>query len=226
MSKNIDFEFLSNLHVGSHGRITISESCVNAQVLEDIMLFKRVQEEDLLLSFPFESVSDYLILLERIGSRLGKLGTQVMFYLAAAVSDFYIPPEQMVVHKIQSSGTNSQGLTIELENVPKMLKKLTTEWAPQSFVVSFKLETDPNLVIPKAKGAISKYQVDLVVANQLQTRRDIVYLVSGDDDSYEVHRNKKAESIDPELVQQISMRHADYMEHKGGAFGWVERNCF
>ena len=108
-----------------------------------------------------------------------------------------------------------------------MLKFLTTDWAPQCFVVSFKLETDQNLVIPKAKGAISKYQVDLVVANQLQTRRDVVYLVSADDDSaYEVHRNKRAESIDPELVQQISIRHADYMAQRGGASGWVERNCF
>lgn len=132
----------------------------------------------------------------------------------------------MAVHKIQSTGTNDHGLIIELENVPKMLTNLTTEWAPQSFVVSFKLETDPNLVIPKAKGAISKYHVDLVVANQLQTRRDVVYLISADDDSYEVHRNKKAESIDPELVQQVSVRHNDYMEQKGGAVGWVERNCF
>ena len=227
MSKNIDFDFISKLKVGSHGKITIDENCVNAQVLEDIMLFQRVQEEGLMLAFPFESVSDYLILLERIGSRLGKLGPQVMFYLAAAVSDFYIPPDQMTVHKIQSAGTNDHGLTIVLENVPKMLKFLTSDWAPQSFVVSFKLETDQNLVIPKAKGAISKYQVDLVVANQLQTRRDVVYLVSADDDSaYEVHRNKRAESIDPELVQQISIRHADYMAQRGGASGWVERNCF
>ena len=45
MSKNIDFDFISKLKVGSHGKITIDENCVNAQVLEDIMLFQRVQEE-------------------------------------------------------------------------------------------------------------------------------------------------------------------------------------
>ena len=66
---------------------------------------------------------------------------------------------------------------LELERVPKLLKNLTSEWAVEAFIVSFKLETDPDLVVPKAKQAIASYGVDLVVANQLQTRRDVVYLV-------------------------------------------------
>lgn len=68
-------------------------------------------------------------------------------------------------HKIQST---SEGLSLFLYPVPKMLSKLTSDWATQSFVVSFKLETDPDLTIKKAQGAITKYGVDLVVANQLQ----------------------------------------------------------
>ncbi len=79
----------------------------------------------------------------------------------------------MVEHKIQSS---SGGLTLQLHPVPKMLGYLSTQWCKGSFVVSFKLETDPALVIVKAKRAIEKYGVHLVVANQLQ--------VSGENMSY------------------------------------------
>ena len=57
---------------------------------------------------------------------------------------------------------------MNLEQVPKMLLRLTDTWAQESFVVSFKLETDPELVVQKSKVAIEKYSVHLVVANQLQ----------------------------------------------------------
>lgn len=80
----------------------------------------------------------------------------------------------MAQHKIQSSEGN---LVLELERVPKLLKMLTSEWTKEAFIVSFKLETDPDLVVSKAQQAIQNYGVDLVVANQLQTRRDVLYLV-------------------------------------------------
>ena len=80
----------------------------------------------------------------------------------------------MTQHKIQSS----TGLTLELEQVPKMLGKLTKEWAPRSFVVSFKLETDEQILFQKAGGALKSYGVHLVVANLLQNRADVCYLVA------------------------------------------------
>ena len=86
-----------------------------------------------------------------------------MFYLAAAVSDFYISDGRLAQHKIQSD----ESLTLQLEQVPKCLGKLTGQWAPRSFAVSFKLETDEALVVLKAQTAILKYNVHLVVANQL-----------------------------------------------------------
>ena len=49
-----------------------------------------------------------------------------------------------------------------------MLGQLTTVWAPRAFVVSFKLETDANILVKKAAGAIANYGVHLVVANLLQ----------------------------------------------------------
>ena len=79
----------------------------------------------------------------------------------------------MVDHKIQSSS----GLQLELSQVPKMLRKLTLEWAPNSYVISFKLETDEEILFDKAWKAICNYRVNLVVANLLHTRTNVCYLI-------------------------------------------------
>ena len=96
-------------------------------------------------------------------------------YLAAAVSDFYIPTQDMETHKIQSS---IGSLDIHLDGVPKMLGALRQKWAPEMFNVSFKLETDEAILLKKARGAIDKYNMDCVVANILHTRYDRVTLVA------------------------------------------------
>ena len=44
--------------------------------------------------------------------------------------------------------------------------------------MSFKLETDPNILISKATGAITKYGVDCVIANLLHTRNSEVQIVA------------------------------------------------
>lgn len=131
-------------------------------MLQEFEYFTQYRND--ILCIPFTSVTDYIDKLQNISIALGKLGNQSLFYLAAAVSDFYIPEDMMIEHKIQSS----TGLTLELEQVPKMLKSLVTEWASNSFVISFKLETDINMLFPKARQAISGYGVDLVIANLLQ----------------------------------------------------------
>jgi phosphopantothenate---cysteine ligase (ATP) len=81
----------------------------------------------------------------------------------------------MYEHKIQSS----DGLQMNLKQVPKMLLQLTNTWAKECYVVSFKLETDPDLVVQKSKAAIEKYSVHLVVANQLQVHLcNHIFLIS------------------------------------------------
>ena len=64
------------------------------------------------------------------------MGNAVMLYLAAAVSDFYIPKEHLSEHKIQSS---DGPLNLKLQMVPKMLGPLTCNWIPKAFIVSFKV---------------------------------------------------------------------------------------
>ena len=103
------------------------------------------------------------------------LGDMAMFYLAAAVSDFFVPPSRMVEHKIQSGEISQsalagkrdgeaakvvmsdeekeqwsekevvnapgagQKLVIDLDPVPKFLKKLVEAWAPDAMIISFKV---------------------------------------------------------------------------------------
>lgn len=44
----------------------------------------------------FNTLSDYLFLLRGVAESLAPHGPTVMLYLAAAVSDFYIPPQDLV----------------------------------------------------------------------------------------------------------------------------------
>ncbi|KXZ55045.1 hypothetical protein GPECTOR_3g204 [Gonium pectorale] len=104
------------------------------------------READTLLTIKYESIFEYLT----------PLGSRVVFYLAAAVSDFYVPWSKLV---------------------PKMLGVLVHEWAPKAFVVSFKLETDQRILVYKASTALQRYGVHLVVANLLHNRKDVVTLV-------------------------------------------------
>jgi phosphopantothenate-cysteine ligase len=107
-----------------------------------------------LLMISFNSLSDYLWLLQATAQKMQILGPLALLYLAAAVSDFYIPASQMPCHKIQSSGGP---LSLSLQLVPKMLAPLVTIWAPNAFIVSFKLETNETLLETKSKESLEKY---------------------------------------------------------------------
>jgi DNA / pantothenate metabolism flavoprotein len=85
----------------------------------------------------FQSVQDYLFLLRSATQELSTMGRSVIIYLAAAVSDFYIPCAEMAQHKIQSHGKD--GMSVKLHNVPKMLGYVAQRWAPEAYVISFKV---------------------------------------------------------------------------------------
>ncbi|CAA0818577.1 Phosphopantothenate--cysteine ligase 1 [Striga hermonthica] len=119
-----------------------------------------------LLKLPFTTIFEYLQILQLIALSMRSLGSRALFYLAAAVSDFYVPWESMAVHKIQSS---SGPLDMRLAQVPKMLSVLRKDWAPAAFCISFKLETDIKILLAKAGMALEKYNMHMVVANELLT---------------------------------------------------------
>lgn len=83
----------------------------------------------------FVTLPDYLFKLQAGTKILARLQNRAMYYLAAAVSDFFIPSQKMVEHKIQS---RDGGLTLTLDQVPKFLTPLVSNWAAHGLIVSFK----------------------------------------------------------------------------------------
>lgn len=74
-----------------------------------LQAYQRVQAMDLLHSLPFVTVFDYLFLLRGIAHLMSErldggysVGQSGMYYLAAAVSDFFIPQQKMVGRTIST----------------------------------------------------------------------------------------------------------------------------
>lgn len=164
--------------------LTVHENTVqvdhdHAEMVKKLLLeYNGVKANNRLIEIPFTTLTDYLWLLKIVCQEVNsQFGKKAMLYLAAAVSDFYIPSGDMSEHKIQSS----QGAPkVELKIVPKMLAPLVKEWVPRAFVVSFKLETDETILLQKAEKALTYYQHQVVVANLLHTRKERVIIVYRD----------------------------------------------
>ncbi|KAK2178912.1 hypothetical protein NP493_525g06082 [Ridgeia piscesae] len=173
-----------------------------------------VTEAGTLLSVAFTSLNEYLYLLMGAAQVLKTYRHQAMFYLAAAVSDFYIPANEMPEHKIQSDGVPLQ---ISLQLVPKMLQPLVTEWSPDAYVVSFKLETDQDLLIPKARKALKRYSHQLVVANILETRKKYVVMVTQESEQIvkmDDEELSRGQEIEAKIVEEVVKRHRMFIEQR------------
>ncbi|KAI7794793.1 phosphopantothenate--cysteine ligase [Triplophysa rosa] len=188
---------------------------VDQKVLPNIgMVLKRYHEvkaSGLLLPVEFNTLSEYLHLLKAAAQALSSIGSKAMFYLAAAVSDFYIPASEMPEHKIQSS---NGPLQISMKMVPKMLSPLVKDWAPQAFVISFKLETDPSILLERARRALDTYRHQAVVANVLDTRRGYVVVVTKDTQHELVLTDEEVQrdvEIEEKIVSNLTAAHSQFM---------------
>jgi hypothetical protein len=65
-------------------------------LLEVLKTYKLVQKAGTMLTLNFVTVNDYLWLLRAVSQELSVLGKDAMYYLAAAVSDFFLPRQKMV----------------------------------------------------------------------------------------------------------------------------------
>lgn len=106
------------------------------ELLPILEAYHEAQASGTLLSIEFQTVNEYLWLLKGVTGAMVPLGRRALFYLAAAVSDFFLPEDKMAEHKLQSGkGT----LALEMDQVPKVLKPLVQEWMPEGYIVSFKV---------------------------------------------------------------------------------------
>ena len=117
---------------GSSVSLNLKEESEQRLLVHVVRQRQRFQSR--LLEISFTTLSEYLCLLRQLTSGvLEGLGARAMLYLAAAASDFYIPRQQLVTHKIQST---DGPLSLSFHLVPKMLRPLVRDWCPRAFVVS------------------------------------------------------------------------------------------
>ncbi|XP_072521925.1 phosphopantothenate--cysteine ligase [Salminus brasiliensis] len=173
--------------------------------------YQAVKAAGLLLPVEFNTLSEYLHLLKAAAQALNSIGSNAMFYLAAAVSDFYIPVSEMPEHKIQSS---NGPLQISMKMVPKMLKPLVKDWAPQAFVISFKLETNPSILLECARRALDTYNHQAVVANVLDTRHGYVVIVTKNSQHELILTEEEVQKeieIEEKIVRNLLPAHTQFM---------------
>jgi phosphopantothenate---cysteine ligase (ATP) len=182
-----------------------------------------------ILTIPFRTVDEYLAALQICSQAVNDFNSFTMFYLAAAVSDFYIPLADKSEHKIQSSGDG--GLHLHLQPVPKILGKIRSDWAPKSFVVSFKLETDEAMLRQKAERAVKKYGCHMVIGNLLHNRHHKVSILSpvsfqdyfpGKVEEWPMAHvekvpDEKSNALESNIVDFVVQAHFEYISHTFGA---------
>lgn len=243
-STNCFLDFMEEAPPSSEGQangpIVVCSEYQN-QMREVLRRYQSAKQNNQLLLIPFTTVVEYLFELRLLAKLMRPLGSKALFYLAAAVSDFFIPRDRMAEHKIQSSEVpasankeqseiytgeneaepprNSKKLVINLDPVPKFLHSLVDGWAPPgSMVVSFKLETDPNLLVYKAQTALQRYSHHLVIGNLLSTRKWEVVFVTPDP-PYErwirVPKSKRSKSISG-VEDQVGLAEAKKLRESEG----------
>jgi phosphopantothenate-cysteine ligase len=230
--------FLDFLQEGPNGSVEAKDAH-REKMLKVLRQYNTAKSQNLLLMLPFTTINDYLFVLRSISQLMRPLGPNGLLYLAAAVSDFFVPPDRMAEHKIQSTNAadtitpkesqdnesaiedeeafdnfdsypkvpRSKRLIVDLDPVPKFLKNLVDGWAPEGMIVSFKLETDPNILVHKAEYSLERYQHHLVIGNLLATRKWEVVFVSKNGSGFKeqwlripFHRRKKTISGIEHLV--------------------------
>ncbi|TPX41223.1 phosphopantothenate---cysteine ligase (CTP) [Synchytrium endobioticum] len=206
--------FLDFLQANDQGGIAVVPEYLS-QIKNVLLKYQEVRKNNLLLMIDFVTVTDYLFLLRRITQIVALARESAMYYLAAAVSDFYIPASKMVEHKIQSG---DGALSLQLDQVPKIIKPLVKEWATKGLIVSFKLETDPTILEDKARRALIRYGHQIVIGNILSTRKSQVHLIT-QNDAMEITLSpeevKQDVEIEAKIIPELVQRHTEWIRNIG-----------
>lgn len=288
--------FLDFLSEDKDGKVCVREGEGN-RIVQVLRQYQSAKDRNMLLMLPFVTIGDYLHELRAIARLMAPLGPSGLLYLAAAVSDFFVPPERMSEHKIQSTDVakkfeqqqapppaatepivqnkqqqqqqqehhhqqqdedeafdnfdattrvpRSKRLVVDLDPVPKFLENLVGNgkedspgWAPEGMIVSFKLETDPAILVYKARTSLDRYKHHLVVGNLLTTRKWEVVFVSphhddhwlrvartqgwGDAEGRPLRTDELPKDEDPEseiealIIPAVAELHKEHISRKNG----------
>ncbi|CAI9290602.1 unnamed protein product [Lactuca saligna] len=93
---------------------------------------------------------------------------------------------------------------------PKMLSVFRKVWAPTTFCVSFRLETDKEILLERADAAMKRYKMNAVVANELSSRKEVVILVTNSEKVSVYHDNKDSDVESP-LISRLVDKHSAHI---------------
>lgn len=91
----LDFLEVNPSSKSDESDITVTPS-KRAELLSTLKAYKEAHTTDMLHTLTFVTVNDYLWLLRAVSQELSVLGRGALYYLAAAVSDFFLPRQKMV----------------------------------------------------------------------------------------------------------------------------------
>jgi len=202
--------FLDVFKINESGEVVVNKN-EQDKIKKMITLYNNIKSSNLLLQVPYTTLFDYVFYIREICCKMNVLGKRAIYYSSAAVSDFYLPNDKIVEHKIQSS---EGAPVIELQCVPKMIPIIKKVWNPETYLITFKLETDEDILKTKIDGHLYRYGVDLVVGNLLNQHRDKV-VVSDKEDNIIIERNEEEKNhgieIEVQLVKVIISKHKEYL---------------
>ncbi|GJN21408.1 hypothetical protein PR202_gb08880 [Eleusine coracana subsp. coracana] len=132
-----------------------------------------------------KAIGEYSKLLKIVATSMSSVGLHGMFYLAAAVSDFYVPWDSMAKHKIQSAGGPLDMRLIQLE-------------------------TDSDILVQKADMALNKYKMNIVVANLLATYKEEVIIVTNSERNA-IRKHNKNEDLEEHIIKLLEKSHSKYI---------------
>ena len=92
-SRYIDNDLLSNLEDRKQGIFLNVNN--GGRIKSELRCYNHCIKNKMLLTIPFETLQEYLSSLQFLAEELSDLKERVCFYLAAAVSDFYVPEEEV-----------------------------------------------------------------------------------------------------------------------------------
>ncbi|KAG9410185.1 hypothetical protein AC1031_018216 [Aphanomyces cochlioides] len=130
IAHGMDFQLLDHLVMAKDGKnieIASGDRVNHARCVDALKSYKQAKQLFAMHTIPFVSVNDYFYALKYIATAVQPLKERAVFYLAAAVSDFFIPDNELVEHKIQSHASVGQGLTLSLKNVRSHLMSSLTK---------------------------------------------------------------------------------------------------
>ncbi|CAK80163.1 unnamed protein product (macronuclear) [Paramecium tetraurelia] len=162
---------------------------------EELEKLKQLQQVDRtkLYEVSYVSVMEYLYFVIKAMEIFKELKLNILVYLASAVSDYYIPKNMMAQHKIQAQDK----LELELMPVPKILG-LIREIYQEAIIISFKLETDDDILYKKIQESMKKYNLEYCIGNLLQNRRDQI-VIYNKGEFVKMERNK--DEIEEQIIE-------------------------